>query len=72
MTSNNATDLDLDAIAERAAYLTEYATLTDEPLQADADQLTGEDVPALLAHIRHQETVIVELRAALEAVDAAR
>jgi hypothetical protein len=39
-------------IETRAAHLHEYATLTDVPLQADADQMTGEDVPALLAEIR--------------------
>jgi hypothetical protein len=42
----------LDDIATRAASLHEYATLTDTPLQADADQLAGTDVPALLAEIR--------------------
>jgi hypothetical protein len=42
----------LDEIETRAASLHEYATLTDIPLQADADQLTGEDVGALLAEIR--------------------
>jgi hypothetical protein len=42
--------------------------------RADAEFVAAArtDVPALLAYIRHQETVIVELRAALEAVDAAR
>jgi hypothetical protein len=42
----------LNDIETRAAYLHEYATLTDVPLQADADQLTGTDVPALLAELR--------------------
>jgi len=46
------TEQQLDDIETRAAYLHEYATLTDVPLQADADQLTGEDVPALLAEVR--------------------
>ncbi len=48
----------LDEIETRAASLTEYALLADEPLQADADQLTGEDVPALIAEIRrlHEPT----------------
>jgi hypothetical protein len=46
----------LDDIEARAAHLTEYATLTDKPLQADADQLTGTDVPALLAEIRRLRT----------------
>ena len=45
------TNLDLDEIEGRAAALYEYATLDDEPLQADANQLTGEDVPALLAEV---------------------
>lgn len=45
------TDQQLDEIDTRAASLHEYATLTDGPLQADADQLTGEDVPALLAEV---------------------
>lgn len=42
----------LNEIEARAAYLEEYATLTDEPLQADADQVWGKDVPALLAMVR--------------------
>lgn len=42
----------LDDIETRTATLWEYATLTDGPLQADANQLTGEDVPALLAEVR--------------------
>jgi phosphoenolpyruvate carboxylase len=42
----------LDEIETRAAYLDEYATLTDEPLQSTADLLTGTDVPALVAEIR--------------------
>jgi hypothetical protein len=46
------TEQQLDDIETRAASLWEYATLTDIPLQADADQLTGEDVPALLAEVR--------------------
>jgi len=46
------TEQRLADIETRAAHLHEYATLTDVPLQADADQMTGEDVPALLAEIR--------------------
>lgn len=44
--------LDLDAIETRAAHLHEYGTLNDKPLQADLDQLTGTDVPAMAAEIR--------------------
>ncbi len=46
------TSLDLNAIETRAAHLDEYALLTDEPLQADLDQLTHVDVPAMAAEIR--------------------
>lgn len=57
MTSELTTQ-QLDEIETRAASLHEYALLADEPLQADADQLTGEDVPALIAEIRrlHEPT----------------
>jgi hypothetical protein len=51
----------LDEIQARAAHLTEYATLTDQPLQADADQLTGEDVPALVAEVRRLTDRVTEL-----------
>ncbi|MET7688030.1 hypothetical protein ABZT06_08615 [Streptomyces sp. NPDC005483] len=47
------TNQQLDEIEARAAYLEEYATLTDGPLQADADQLWGNDVGVLLAEVRH-------------------
>lgn len=50
MTSD--TPLDLDAIETRAASLHEYAILTDQPFQAEADQLTGTDVPALIETVR--------------------
>jgi hypothetical protein len=53
------TDTQLDEIAARAASLYEYATLDDEPLQDEADRLTGTDVPALLDENRR-------LRAQLE------
>jgi hypothetical protein len=53
----------LDEIETRAASLHEYATLTDEPLQADADQLTGEDVPALIAAVRRLTDRVAELEA---------
>jgi hypothetical protein len=51
----------LDEIETRAASLHEYATLTDIPLQADADQLTGEDVGALLAEIRRLRAELEEM-----------
>jgi DNA repair exonuclease SbcCD ATPase subunit len=50
--TSELTTQQLDEIATRAASLHEYALLADEPFQADADQLTGEDVPALLAEVR--------------------
>ncbi|MEV6014693.1 hypothetical protein [Streptomyces sp. NPDC051997] len=46
------TEDQLDDIENRAAHLTEYGTLDDEPLQEDLDRLTGIEVPALLAEIR--------------------
>jgi hypothetical protein len=52
----------LDDIATRAATLHEYATLTDTPLQADADQLAGTDVPALLAEIRRLRAALTQIR----------
>jgi hypothetical protein len=55
------TEQQLDDIETRAAYLDEYATLTDVPLQADADQLTGEDVPALLAEVRRLRAELDEM-----------
>ena len=48
------TEQQLDEIETRAAHLHEYALLDDEPMQADADQLTGTDVPLLLAEVRRQ------------------
>jgi hypothetical protein len=51
----------LDEIDTRAAYLDEYGTLTDGPLQADLDQVVGTDVPAMLAEIRHQSAQIADL-----------
>jgi hypothetical protein len=44
--------LDLDEIAARAAGLYEYATGLDDAWQAEADQLAGTDVPALVAEVR--------------------
>ncbi|MFF4090364.1 hypothetical protein ACFYY9_26310 [Streptomyces nigra] len=62
--SSPLTDTRLDEIETRAAYLDEYATLTDEPLQTTADLLTGTDVPALLAEVRRfraQLAAVVEV-----------
>jgi hypothetical protein len=56
----------LDEIETRAAYLDEYATLTDKPLQADADQLTGKDVPALIAAVRRLTDRVAELEGQTE------
>lgn len=66
MTEQTTTVVPLDGerladIDTRAAYLHEYATLTDEPLQADLDQLVGVDVPALLVELRRQNARIAEL-----------
>jgi hypothetical protein len=48
---NTRQPLDLDEIAARAAGLYEYATGLDDAWQAEADQLAGTDVPALLAEV---------------------
>ena len=64
------TDQQLDEIETRAAHLHEYATLTDQPLQADADQLTGKDVPALLADLRRARDRVAELEAYAYGCDA--
>lgn len=61
MTTAPLTEQQLDEITARAAHLHEYATLTDGPLQADADQLTGEDVPALLAELRRRGAALTEM-----------
>lgn len=53
--------LDLDEIETRAAHLHEYATLTDGPLQTDADQLTGKDVPALVKEVRRLRPALDEM-----------
>lgn len=47
--SKPLSSLDLDEIEARAAALYEYATGLDGEDQAEADQLTGTDVPALVA-----------------------
>lgn len=67
MTSELTTQ-QLDEIEARAASLHEYALLADEPLQADADQLTGEDVPALLAEVRRLNAALAEALPAWEAM----
>lgn len=65
MNTTPLTDSKLDEIAGRAASLHEYATLDDAPFQADADQLTGEDVPTLLAEIRRLRAHGAELQVGL-------
>jgi hypothetical protein len=52
VTHTPLTDQQLDEIAGRAAGLYEYATGLDTAWQQEADQLSGTDVPALLAEIR--------------------
>ena len=64
------TEQQLDEIATRAAPLQENATLTDGPLQADADQLTGKDVPALVADLRRTRDRVAELEAYAYGCDA--
>jgi hypothetical protein len=59
--TNPLNDAQLDEIAGRAAGLYEYATLDDEPWQDEADQLTGTDVPALLAEVRRLRARVAEL-----------
>ncbi|MDX3174180.1 hypothetical protein PV382_18050 [Streptomyces scabiei] len=61
--TNELTTQQLDEIEIRAASLHEYALLADAPLQADADQLTGENVPALLAEIRRLHDELAAARA---------
>src|SRR5438874_6405881 len=66
--------LDLDDIAARAAGLYEYATGLDEAWQAEADQLAGTDVPALLAEVRRLRARTLtagEYNAAWHAVEGA-
>ncbi|MFF7190534.1 hypothetical protein ACFZAR_36185 [Streptomyces sp. NPDC008222] len=62
--------LDLDQIEARAAHLYEYGDPTDSRVSG-WEMLAGTDVPALVSHIRQQNTVIAELRATLEAGRAA-
>lgn len=61
MNTTPLTDHQLDEIETRAASLYEYATLDDAPFQADADQLTGTDVPALIADLRRARDRVAEL-----------
>jgi hypothetical protein len=68
------TSLDLDAIEARAAALYEYATVDDAEGQAALDQLTGTDVPALVAEIRRlraRKLTFSEYNAAWHAVEGA-
>ena len=72
MTSQQA--LDLDEIETRASALYEYAVLTKSSgadSQAEADQLTGTDVPALAAEIRHLRAQRKHLLGQLAKRDAA-
>lgn len=55
------TEQQLDEIETRAAHLHEYALLDDEPMQADADQLTGKDVPALVDTVRRLAAALTEM-----------
>ncbi|MEJ8671905.1 hypothetical protein WKI71_36735 [Streptomyces sp. MS1.AVA.1] len=55
------TSLDLDEIAGRAAGLYEYATGLDDAWQDEADQLTGTDVPALVAEVRRLRAQVAAL-----------
>jgi hypothetical protein len=61
--TSELTTQQLDEIETRAASLHEYALLADKPLQADADQLTGKDVPALIAELRRLKADVDKLRA---------
>lgn len=60
MTDQTTRPLNLDDIEARAAHLDEYALLADEPLQAEADQLTGEDVPALIAEVHRLQAELAD------------
>jgi hypothetical protein len=53
--------LELNGIATRAAGLYEYATGLDAAWQDEADQLSGTDVPALIAEIRRLKARVAEL-----------
>lgn len=62
MTSHTPpTGQQLDEIEARAAGLYEYATGLDDAWQAEADQLAGTDVPALLAALLDSRTEIEKL-----------
>lgn len=65
MNTTPLTDSKLDEIAGRAAGLYEYATGLDAVWQAEADQLAGTDVPALLAEIRRLRAHGAELQVGL-------
>jgi hypothetical protein len=64
------TSQQLDEIETRAAHLHEYAILTNELSQADADQLTGKDVPLLVADLRRTRDRVAELEAFAYGCDA--
>jgi hypothetical protein len=62
MTNTPLTAQQLDAIEARAAGLYEYATGLDTAWQAEADQLAGTDVPALVAALRQQQAELAAER----------
>lgn len=72
MTTQPLTDHQLDEIAGRAAGLYEYATGLDDAWQDESDQLTGTDVPALIAEVRrlHAELDAAPGKALAMAADA--
>jgi hypothetical protein len=61
--TSELTTQQLDEIAARAAGLYEYATGLDAAWQDEADQLSGTDVPALLAAVRRLRDRVAELEA---------
>lgn len=68
------TDQQLDEIEARAAGLYEYAAGLDDAWQAEADQLAGTDVPALVAEVRRQRAELATVTAERAAIyrEAAR
>lgn len=67
--TNPPTEQQLAEISTRAAHLHEYALLDDVQAQREADQLTGTDVPQLVAEVRrlrHQVREYGELAARRE------
>lgn len=64
------TSQQLDEIEARAAHLYEHATTTVPNVQDDFDQLSGTDVPALLAEVRRLTDRVQELEAYAYGCDA--